>query len=80
VRWYYLYLLDYCGRDCKVKLASMTAVEWDEVKRLAADFQRAQLSSTVQRLYSNLLRITTSVNCYKISLTCPFRIAIAYVP
>ncbi|KAK7870281.1 hypothetical protein R5R35_001007 [Gryllus longicercus] len=27
----------------------MTA-DWDEVKRLAADFQRAQLSSTVQRL------------------------------
>ncbi|KAF4528259.1 hypothetical protein B566_EDAN014149, partial [Ephemera danica] len=26
----------------------MSAVEWDEVKRLAADFQRAQLSSTVQ--------------------------------
>ncbi|XP_066999780.1 E3 UFM1-protein ligase 1 homolog [Anabrus simplex] len=28
----------------------MTAVDWDEVKRLAADFQRAQLSSTIQRL------------------------------
>ncbi|XP_023230156.1 E3 UFM1-protein ligase 1-like [Centruroides sculpturatus] len=26
------------------------ATEWEEVKRLAADFQRAQLSSTVQRL------------------------------
>jgi hypothetical protein len=33
----------------QLKFANMTAVEWDEVKRLAADFQRAQLSSTVQR-------------------------------
>lgn len=28
----------------------MTAVEWEEVKRLAADFQKAQLQGTVQRL------------------------------
>jgi hypothetical protein len=33
----------------QLKFDNMTAVEWDEVKRLAADFQRAQLSSTVQR-------------------------------
>lgn len=26
------------------------ATDWEEVKRLAADFQRAQLSTTVQRL------------------------------
>lgn len=31
------------------KLSKMTAVDWDEVKRLAADFQKAQLSSTLQR-------------------------------
>ncbi|KAI0226544.1 E3 UFM1-protein ligase 1 [Lamellibrachia satsuma] len=28
----------------------MAAADWEEIKRLAADFQRAQLSSTVQRL------------------------------
>ncbi|XP_064629084.1 E3 UFM1-protein ligase 1-like [Lineus longissimus] len=28
----------------------MSASDWDEIKRLAADFQRAQLSSTVQKL------------------------------
>ena len=27
----------------------MSSSDWEEVKRLAADFQRAQLSSTVQR-------------------------------
>ncbi|KAG8228820.1 hypothetical protein J437_LFUL008316 [Ladona fulva] len=31
----------------------MAASDWDEIKRLAADFQRAQLSSTVQRLSEN---------------------------
>ncbi|XP_071455601.1 E3 UFM1-protein ligase 1 homolog [Hetaerina americana] len=31
----------------------MAAVDWDEIKRLAADFQRAQLSCTVQRLSEN---------------------------
>lgn len=45
----------------KLKFAIMTAVEWDEVKRLAADFQRAQLSSTVQRQYGHLLRSRTCV-------------------
>ncbi|PNF42126.1 hypothetical protein B7P43_G10272 [Cryptotermes secundus] len=40
----------------------MTAVEWDEVKRLAADFQRAQLSSTVQRLSErNCVEIITKL-------------------
>ncbi|XP_069679850.1 E3 UFM1-protein ligase 1 homolog [Periplaneta americana] len=40
----------------------MTAVEWDEVKRLAADFQRAQLSSTVQRLSErNCVEIVTKL-------------------
>jgi hypothetical protein len=29
----------------------MTAAEWDEVKRLAADFQSAQLNPTVQTYY-----------------------------
>lgn len=27
----------------------MSTVDWDEVKRLAADFQKAQLSSTLQK-------------------------------
>lgn len=27
----------------------MSSLDWDEVKRLAADFQRAQLSVTSQR-------------------------------
>lgn len=27
----------------------MTSVDWDEIKRLAADFQKAQLSSTLQK-------------------------------
>ncbi|XP_046403346.1 E3 UFM1-protein ligase 1 homolog [Ischnura elegans] len=31
----------------------MAAVDWNEIKRLAADFQRAQLSCTVQRLSEN---------------------------
>ncbi|KAK0093923.1 hypothetical protein PV326_012334 [Microctonus aethiopoides] len=31
----------------------MSAVDWDEVKRLAADFQKAQLSSTLQKLSEN---------------------------
>jgi hypothetical protein len=35
----------------------MTAVEWDEVKRLAADFQRAQLSSAVQRYYCHVSKL-----------------------
>ncbi|PSN54204.1 E3 UFM1-protein ligase 1 [Blattella germanica] len=40
----------------------MTAVEWDEVKRLAADFQRAQLSSTIQRLSErNCIEIVTKL-------------------
>jgi len=40
----------------------MTAVEWEEVKRLAADFQRAQLSSTVQRLSErNCVEIVTKL-------------------
>lgn len=40
----------------------MTAVEWDEVKRLAADFQRAQLSSTIQRLSErNCVEIITKL-------------------
>lgn len=38
---------------------NMTSVDWEEVKRLAADFQKAQLSSTLQKyvlfsLYSEL--------------------------
>ncbi|XP_048505536.1 E3 UFM1-protein ligase 1 homolog isoform X2 [Athalia rosae] len=38
----------------------MTAVDWDEVKRLAADFQKAQLSSTLQRLSErNCIEIVT---------------------
>lgn len=32
---------------------NMTAVDWEEVKRLAADFQKAQLSSTLQKLVMN---------------------------
>lgn len=28
----------------------MAASDWDEIKRLAADFQRAQLSSTAHKL------------------------------
>ncbi|XP_049860331.1 E3 UFM1-protein ligase 1 homolog [Schistocerca gregaria] len=40
----------------------MTAVDWNEVKRLAADFQRAQLSSTVQRLSErNCIEIVTKL-------------------
>ena len=27
----------------------MSTVDWDEIKRLAADFQKAQLSSTLQK-------------------------------
>ncbi|XP_063234235.1 LOW QUALITY PROTEIN: E3 UFM1-protein ligase 1 homolog [Bacillus rossius redtenbacheri] len=40
----------------------MTTSEWDEVKRLAADFQRAQLSTTVQRLSErNCVEIITKL-------------------
>ncbi|XP_046474910.1 E3 UFM1-protein ligase 1 homolog [Neodiprion pinetum] len=40
----------------------MTAVDWDEVKRLAADFQKAQLSSTLQRLSEhNCVEIVTKL-------------------
>lgn len=30
------------------------SADWDEIKRLAADFQKAQLSSTVQRYVSDI--------------------------
>lgn len=33
----------------------MTSVDWEEVKRLAADFQKAQLSSTLQKYETPLL-------------------------
>lgn len=29
------------------------STDWDEIKRLAADFQKAQLSSTAQRYENN---------------------------
>ncbi|KAF7996884.1 hypothetical protein HCN44_002530 [Aphidius gifuensis] len=36
----------------------MSSVDWDEIKRLAADFQKAQLSSTLQKLSeSNCIEI-----------------------
>lgn len=31
--------------------------DWDEIKRLAADFQKAQLSSTLARFVANLKRL-----------------------
>jgi len=37
------------GRQNTPSTANMAAADWEEIKRLAADFQRAQLSSTVQR-------------------------------
>ncbi|KAG7188881.1 hypothetical protein KM043_008487 [Ampulex compressa] len=40
----------------------MTAVDWDEIKRLAADFQKAQLSSTLQKLSErNCIEIITKL-------------------
>ncbi|XP_076670107.1 UFM1 specific ligase 1 [Andrena cerasifolii] len=40
----------------------MTTVDWDEVKRLAADFQKAQLSSTLQKLSErNCVEIITKL-------------------
>lgn len=33
------------------------AADWEEVKRLAADLQKAQLSSTLQRLILTLFRL-----------------------
>ncbi|XP_032665743.1 E3 UFM1-protein ligase 1 homolog isoform X1 [Odontomachus brunneus] len=40
----------------------MTSVEWEEVKRLAADFQKAQLTSTLQKLSErNCIEIITTL-------------------
>nr|XP_034176081.1 E3 UFM1-protein ligase 1 homolog [Osmia lignaria] len=40
----------------------MSTVDWDEVKRLAADFQKAQLSSTLQKLSErNCIEIVTKL-------------------
>lgn len=40
----------------------MSTVDWDEVKRLAADFQKAQLSSTLQKLSErNCVEIVTKL-------------------
>lgn len=40
----------------------MTSVDWDEIKRLAADFQKAQLSSTLQKLSErNCVEIVTKL-------------------
>ncbi|XP_017883962.1 E3 UFM1-protein ligase 1 homolog [Ceratina calcarata] len=40
----------------------MSSVDWDEVKRLAADFQKAQLSSTLQKLSErNCIEIVTKL-------------------
>ncbi|XP_014470447.1 PREDICTED: E3 UFM1-protein ligase 1 homolog [Dinoponera quadriceps] len=40
----------------------MTSVDWEEVKRLAADFQKAQLSSTLQKLSErNCIEIITTL-------------------
>lgn len=40
----------------------MTSVDWEEVKRLAADFQKAQLSSTLQKLSErNCVEIITTL-------------------
>ncbi|CAK9828208.1 E3 UFM1-protein ligase 1 homolog [Anthophora retusa] len=40
----------------------MSTVDWDEVKRLAADFQKAQLSSTLQKLSErNCIEIVTNL-------------------
>ncbi|XP_053998251.1 E3 UFM1-protein ligase 1 homolog [Hylaeus anthracinus] len=40
----------------------MTSMDWDEVKRLAADFQKAQLSSTLQKLSErNCVEIVTKL-------------------
>ncbi|XP_017797542.1 PREDICTED: E3 UFM1-protein ligase 1 homolog [Habropoda laboriosa] len=40
----------------------MSSVDWDEVKRLAADFQKAQLSSTLQKLSErNCVEIITNL-------------------
>ncbi|XP_015597629.1 E3 UFM1-protein ligase 1 homolog [Cephus cinctus] len=40
----------------------MTTVDWEEVKRLAADFQKAQLSSTLQKLSErNCVEIITKL-------------------
>ncbi|XP_043279761.1 E3 UFM1-protein ligase 1 homolog [Venturia canescens] len=45
----------------------MTAVDWDEVKRLAADFQKAQLSSTLQKLSErNCVEIITKLTTSKL--------------
>ncbi|KAL4716146.1 hypothetical protein ACJJTC_013923 [Scirpophaga incertulas] len=45
---------------CTVKMAPST--DWDEIKRLAADFQKAQLSSTSQRLSErNCVEIVTKL-------------------
>ncbi|KMQ94051.1 e3 ufm1-protein ligase 1-like protein [Lasius niger] len=40
----------------------MTSVDWEEIKRLAADFQKAQLSSTLQKLSErNCIEIITTL-------------------
>ncbi|XP_012221888.1 E3 UFM1-protein ligase 1 homolog [Linepithema humile] len=40
----------------------MTSVDWEEVKRLAADFQKAQLTSTLQKLSErNCIEIITTL-------------------
>lgn len=41
------------------------SADWDEVKRLAADFQRAQLSSTVQRYLDALFIFNINICIYK---------------
>lgn len=46
----------------------MTSVDWEEVKRLAADFQKAQLTSTLQKyetfatIWINLIYSDNKVN------------------
>lgn len=45
----------------------MTTVDWEEVKRLAADFQKAQLSSTLQKLSErNCVEIITNLVEHKL--------------
>jgi len=40
----------------------MSNTDWDEIKRLAADLQRAQLSSTTQRYHFLLVKHQVSTN------------------
>lgn len=40
----------------------MSSVDWDEIKRLAADFQKAQLSSTLQKYVKYIVGLYCFIN------------------